>query len=71
MLCGGGVVCWQACVSGLPALPEQTLPAATNSPPQIKLALPEGQVPPEWVRELMESGLITEVRGWAAGWPRE
>jgi SPX domain protein involved in polyphosphate accumulation len=29
---------------------------------EIKLALPEGEQPPEWVRELMESGLITEVR---------
>lgn len=28
---------------------------------EIKLALPEGQQPPEWVRDLMDSGLITEV----------
>lgn len=28
---------------------------------EIKLALPEGEVPPEWVRDLMDSGLITEV----------
>jgi SPX domain protein involved in polyphosphate accumulation/uncharacterized membrane protein YidH (DUF202 family) len=28
---------------------------------EIKLALPEGEQPPEWVRDLMDSGLITEV----------
>lgn len=28
---------------------------------EIKLALPEGEQPPEWVRDLMESGLITMV----------
>lgn len=28
---------------------------------EIKLALPEGQQAPEWVRDLMDSGLITEV----------
>ncbi|PSC73528.1 ABC transporter C family member 2 isoform A [Micractinium conductrix] len=28
---------------------------------EIKLALPEGALPPEWVRELMDSGLVTEV----------
>ncbi|KAK2080664.1 hypothetical protein QBZ16_000518 [Prototheca wickerhamii] len=28
---------------------------------EIKLALPEGESPPEWVADLMDSGLITEV----------
>lgn len=32
---------------------------------EIKLALPEGEQPPEWVRDLMDSGLITEVGGRA------
>ena len=30
---------------------------------EIKLALPDGEQPPEWVRDLMDSGLITEVGG--------
>jgi SPX domain protein involved in polyphosphate accumulation/uncharacterized membrane protein YidH (DUF202 family) len=28
---------------------------------EIKLALPEGEAPPEWVQNMMNSGLITEV----------
>ena len=28
---------------------------------EVKLALPEGEVPPLWVREMMESGLMTSV----------
>jgi SPX domain protein involved in polyphosphate accumulation len=28
---------------------------------EIKLALPDGEAPPEWVSDLMESGLVTEV----------
>jgi uncharacterized membrane protein YidH (DUF202 family) len=28
---------------------------------EIKLALPEGEAPPEWVQSMMNSGLITEV----------
>jgi len=28
---------------------------------EIKLALPDGQAPPEWVQNMMSSGLITEV----------
>ena len=28
---------------------------------EIKLALPEGEAPPEWVQDMMNSGLITEV----------
>ena len=36
---------------------------------EIKLALPDGEAPPEWVRDLMDSGLITEVGGvgWGGG----
>ena len=29
---------------------------------EVKLSLPEGQVAPEWVTDLTESGFLTEVR---------
>lgn len=35
---------------------------------EIKLALPEGEQPPEWVRDLMDSGLITEVGRCGGRW---
>ena len=31
---------------------------------EVKLSLPEGENAPDWVADLIESGFLTEVRGW-------
>ena len=35
---------------------------------EVKLSLPEGQQPPQWVSSLIESGMLTEVSFHAAQW---